>query len=53
MKTPRVLDRRRWLRSRESVWRAEQGWDAEADGATAWTRTRRRPHLTECLAHGV
>lgn len=27
------------------------GWDAVATGATAQTNTRRRPHLTECLAH--
>ena len=32
------------------VWRVEQGWDAVATGATAQTNTRRRPHLTECLA---
>src|SRR5690606_22984467 len=49
--TPRTLGRRRWLCPTGRCGAQEQGWDAGAAEAPAWTKTRRRPHHTECLAH--
>jgi hypothetical protein len=47
------LDRRRWLRSRESLRRGEQGWDAWADVAHAWTNLVEAPPAWSCLAQDV